>query len=292
MFADTTRSAEMRNEVPHSVHDPFLYIEHGGKRYTVLRSLEVARMSELPSMTALPQEEFGLDELVASGLSGEQAALEIALRACRRWASRRRACPPRFPVELADHLRAGGVELTVDAQLFRTRRRVQERAAAGRHPARADRRRGGRRVGRRARCDAAVDGDGGLLLDGAPLTCERLKEGVALAFIAQRLRRRRRIVAHGYADLRRPPLGLGPGDARASRSPSTSARATPSPPATPTSRGPSCTARSTTSCSCTTTGLRRRSTRVHRRDPPGPAGAASCTGSRASRSRTPASRRA
>ena len=84
MFADTTHTAAMRNEVPHSVHDPFLYIEQGDKRYTVLRSLEVARMSEVERMTAWPQEEFGLDELLASGLSGEQATLEIALRACQR----------------------------------------------------------------------------------------------------------------------------------------------------------------------------------------------------------------
>ena len=54
MFADTTHTAAMRNEIPHSVHDPFLYIELGEERYTVLRSLEVARMAELPRMHALP----------------------------------------------------------------------------------------------------------------------------------------------------------------------------------------------------------------------------------------------
>ncbi|HST43489.1 MAG TPA: Xaa-Pro peptidase family protein [Conexibacter sp.] len=198
MFADTTHTAELRNEVPHSVHDPFLYIEHGGKRYTVLRSLEVARMSELPNMTALPQEEFGLDELVASGLSGEQATLEIALRACQKLGISEAIVPPAFPVELADHLRAGGVSLTVDAQLFKTRRRAKsapqlagiKRAQTAAEAAVAS--------VATALHDATVDSDGGLLLDGAPLTCERLKEGVALAFIRNGCGGDDVIVAHGY----------------------------------------------------------------------------------------------
>ena len=197
MFADTTHTAAMRNEVPHSVHDPFLYIELGEERYTVLRSLEVARMSELPRMHALPQEEFGLDELIASGLSGDQATLEIALRACRRLGVERAVVPPAFPVELADHLRAGGIELTVDGELFARRRRAKsatqlegiKRAQTAAEAAVAS--------VAKALHDAEVV-DGGLVLDGAPLTCERLKEGVALAFIRNGCGGDDVIVAHGY----------------------------------------------------------------------------------------------
>ncbi len=197
MFADTTHTAAMRNEVPHSVHDPFLYIELGEERYTVLRSLEVARMSELPRMHALPQEEFGLDELIASGLSGDQATLEIALRACRRLGIESAVVPPAFPLELADHLRAGGIELTVDGALFARRRRAKS----------ATQLEGIKRA--QTACEAAVASvakalhdaevvDGGLVLDGAPLTCERLKEGVALAFIRNGCGGDDVIVAHGY----------------------------------------------------------------------------------------------
>jgi Xaa-Pro aminopeptidase len=197
MFADTTHTAAMRNEVPHSVHDPFLYIELGEERYTVLRSLEVARMSELPRMHALPQEEFGLDELIASGLSGEQATLEIALRACKRLGVESAVVPPAFPLELADHLRAGGIELTVDGELFARRRRAKsatqlegvKRAQTAAEAAVAS--------VAKALHDAEVV-DGGLVLDGAPLTCERLKEGVALAFIRNGCGGDDVIVAHGY----------------------------------------------------------------------------------------------
>lgn len=198
MFADTTHTAAMRNEVPHSVHDPFLYIEQGDKRYTVLRSLEVARMSEVERMTAWPQEELGLDELVGSGLSGEQATLEIALRACRRLGITQAVVPPAFPLELADALRAGGVELTVDGPLFERRRRSKSAPQlAGIRRAQTAAEAAVASVAK-ALHDATVDADGGLLLDGAPLTCERLKEGVALAFIRNGCSGDDVIVAHGY----------------------------------------------------------------------------------------------
>lgn len=197
MYADTTRSAELRNEVPHTVHDPFLYIEHEGRKYTVLRSLEVARMSEVPGMTALPLEDFGLDELVASGLSGEDAALEIALRACRSLGVKEALVPPAFPIRHADHLRAGGVELTVDAERFTERRRVKsEPQLAGIKRAQTAAEAAVASVAAALHA-AEPDADGGLVLDGAPLTCERLKEGVALAFLRNGCGGDDVIVAHG-----------------------------------------------------------------------------------------------
>jgi Xaa-Pro aminopeptidase len=198
MFADTTHTAAMRNEVPHSVHDPFLYVEKGGERFAVLRALEVARMSEVPRMRPLPLEEFGLDELVASGLTPERATLEIALRACRRLDIDRAVVPPAFPLELADHLRAGGIELTVDAELFAARRRAKSAPQlAGIRRAQTAAEAAVASVAR-ALHDAAVGAGGGLVLDGAPLTCERLKEGVAQAFIRNGCGGDDVIVAHGY----------------------------------------------------------------------------------------------
>jgi Xaa-Pro aminopeptidase len=197
IFADTTHTAVMRNEVPHSVHDPFLYVERGDERFAVLRSLEVARMSELPRMQPLPLEELGLDELLASGLSAERATLEIALRACRSLGIAHAVVPPAFPVELADHLRAGGVRLDVDAQLFAARRRAKSAAQlAGIRRAQTAAEAAVAAVAQ-ALHDADVV-DGALVLDGAPLTCERLKQDVALAFIRNGCGGDDVIVAHGY----------------------------------------------------------------------------------------------
>jgi Xaa-Pro aminopeptidase len=197
MYADTTRSAELRNEVPHTVHDPFLYIEHGGSRYTVLRSLEVARMSEVEGMTALPLEEFGLDELMASGLDGEEAALEIAVRACEKLGVTRAFVPAAFPVAHADRLRAAGVELVVDGAMFTARRRVKSAAQlAGIKRAQTAAEAAVAAVARML-YDSTPGSDGGLVLDWGPLTCERLKEGVAAAFQRNGCSGDDVIVAHG-----------------------------------------------------------------------------------------------
>jgi Xaa-Pro aminopeptidase len=198
MFGDTTHSATLRNEVPHAVHDPFLYVEQGDERFAILRSLEVARMSEVPRMRALPLEELGLDELVASGDSPERATLEIALRACRRLGVDRAVVPPAFPLELADHLRAGGIELTVDAELFAARRRAKSTPQlAGIRRAQTAAEAAVAAVAR-ALHDADVGTGGSLVLDGAPLSCERLKQDVALAFIRNGCGGDDVIVAHGY----------------------------------------------------------------------------------------------
>jgi Xaa-Pro aminopeptidase len=197
IHGDTTRCAEMRNEIPHAVHDPFLYLEHEGGRAAVVRSLEVERMSAVPGLVALPQEELGLDELVAGGQSPEEAALEIAVRACRRFGIGAATVPPGFPVAVADALRAAGIELTVDAELFEARRRVKnptqlagiQRAQTAAEAAVA--------AVAGALHAAEVGADGGLVLDGEPLTCERLKEGVALAFIRNGCSGDDVIVAHG-----------------------------------------------------------------------------------------------
>jgi Xaa-Pro aminopeptidase len=50
---------------------------------------------------------------------------ETSLRALQRLGITDAAVPPDFPVFLADHLRAGGIELTVDEAEFITRRRVK-----------------------------------------------------------------------------------------------------------------------------------------------------------------------
>ena len=98
MYGDTVRSPELRHEVPHSVTDAFLYVEHDGARYAVLRSLEVARMREVPGMNPLPLEDFGLDELTEQGLDGEAAHLEIVARACRKLGVADAKVPPGFPL--------------------------------------------------------------------------------------------------------------------------------------------------------------------------------------------------
>ena len=51
--------------------------------------------------------------------------LEFALRACRELGISRATVPPTFPVAHADHLRASGIEVVVDRDLFDNRRRAK-----------------------------------------------------------------------------------------------------------------------------------------------------------------------
>ena len=46
ILADSTRSPEMRHEVPVAIPDAFLYAEHGGRRVVVVSSLEARASSE------------------------------------------------------------------------------------------------------------------------------------------------------------------------------------------------------------------------------------------------------
>src|SRR5438034_1650882 len=129
IYADSLRSPEMRHEVPLAVPDPFLYAEHDGKGSVVASSFELGRISEVaPQLEVLPLEEFGLDELYAQGLTRDEIELEVVLRAARRFGIERAAVPSTFPLEIADHLRANGIEVTADREHFVRRRRVKNEA--------------------------------------------------------------------------------------------------------------------------------------------------------------------
>ncbi len=114
MFADTIRSAELRHEIPVAVTDPIIYVERNGTRRVFASSLETPRLETVDGLEVLPDEELGSDELRAAGLQRHEAHPELVLRACRHAEIGRASVPRSFPLGIADHLRANGVELEVD----------------------------------------------------------------------------------------------------------------------------------------------------------------------------------
>jgi Xaa-Pro aminopeptidase len=117
--------------------------------------------------------------------------------------------PATFPLELADHLRAQGIELTPDREFFAARRRVKNEAELE----------GIRRAQRAA--EAAMDVvrdllrrsavEGGLLvLDGKPLTCERVKQAIGEVFTEYDVGAEEMIVAHGPQSAVGHEMGSGP----------------------------------------------------------------------------------
>ncbi len=208
IYADSLRSPEMRHEVPVSVPDPFLYAEHDGRRYAAAVSFEVDRMRAATDIEVFPYEEFGIDQLFRSGMPRDEITLEVLLRACRQIGVTNAAVPVTFPLELADHLRANGIELAADRKLFESRRRVKNAAELA----------GIRRAQRAAEAgmDAAREllrkaepANGAANVDGEALTSERLKAVIRRAFSDHGVSGDDFIVSHGAQTAIGHEMGYG-----------------------------------------------------------------------------------
>jgi Xaa-Pro aminopeptidase len=207
IFADTMRSAEMRHEVPVAVPDAFLYVERNGSRHAVLTSFEVERVADA-GIEAHPMEEFGWDELIGKG-PREQQALVLYERAVEQLGVEDAVVPPGFPLELADRLRAKGVKITPDRELFAQRRRVKSQAELD-GIRKAQRGTEAAMAAARELLRAAEPSNGTLVLDGEQLTCERLKLRITEIFNEHGLVSDAMIVAHGAQGAEGHEMGSGP----------------------------------------------------------------------------------
>jgi Xaa-Pro aminopeptidase len=208
IWADTLRSPEMRHEVPVPVPDPFLYLERDGERHVVISPFEIERVQGSNGIKPHPIEEFGWDELVKQGLPQEEVGLGTYVRAVKELGVARAVVPPTFPLELADRLRAEGVQLTPDRETFVQRRRVKS-------PAEIEGIKRAQR-GAEAGMDAArelfrrAEEQGGrLLVDGEPLTCERVRLAIQQAFTDRSLLSEEFIVSHGAQTAIGHEMGFG-----------------------------------------------------------------------------------
>jgi Xaa-Pro aminopeptidase len=209
IYADSFRSADMRHAVPLGVPDPFLYAEENGSRHVFASSMEATRLRELGLFEVHVHEELGFDELMESGVDYRELGAQLALRAVASLGLKRATVPDNFPVWLADRLRADGVELAVDQELFDDRRRAKTEAQLA----------GMKRAQRAA--EAAMDacrellrraeirGDE-LLLDGEQLTVERVKADMNVVFAAHDTTADEYIVAPGAQGAVGHDMGSGP----------------------------------------------------------------------------------
>jgi Xaa-Pro aminopeptidase len=172
IFADTIRSPELRHEVPLPIPDAFIYAEKDGECYVFVGSLEIPRIEEVDGIVAVPLEELGVDELVKSGLRWHELDREILLRACRKLGLDEATTPRAFPLDKADFLRANGVSLDPDGDLFDDRRRAKNESELA----------GIRRAQRAA--ERAMEAIRGRLHEGGDLTCEELQGEALRAFSA------------------------------------------------------------------------------------------------------------
>ena len=208
IYADSIFDASMRNEVPIPVPDPFLYVEKDGERHAVVTSFEVSRIEPV-GIKAHPMEEYGYDELLAQGLPRYEVLMQTMERAVPKLGVKSARVPDRFPVGLADRLRAQGVELTPDREFFMERRRVK--SAVGLEGIRRAQR------GTEAAMGAAAEmlrnaeaPNGTLMLDGEQLTSERIKARIVEVFNEHNLVSEEMIVAVGGQAASGHDMGSGP----------------------------------------------------------------------------------
>ncbi|MGH3992943.1 MAG: M24 family metallopeptidase, partial [Pseudonocardiaceae bacterium] len=197
IIGDTIRSPDLRHEVPISIPDPILYAEVGGKRSVVVGSFETSRVTDLGTdLEVLAFEDVGLDALVRRGLDSYELRRELWLNAVRRFGVEEAIVPTVFPLEFADHLRANGIRLEADQRFFDQRRRVKNRFELE----------GIRRACRAVEAGARVGVDllrradrrnGTLVLEGEPLTCERIQLEVERAFGEHGAAADQIVVSHG-----------------------------------------------------------------------------------------------
>jgi Xaa-Pro aminopeptidase len=209
MFADTFRSPELRHEVPLGIPDPFLYAERDGIKHIQINSMEAQRLKALDLFELHLSEEYGIDELIASGLGYPEIRAALAVRAVRDIGVTSVVVPETFPLWLADRLRAEGVDLSVDRDFFDGRRRVKTDAELA----------GMRRAQRAAEAGmdtvrdllrrAAPNGNG-LVLDGKSLTVERVKSAMSQTFAAHGATADEFIVAPGPQGAVGHDMGSGP----------------------------------------------------------------------------------
>jgi Xaa-Pro aminopeptidase len=208
IFANTETSPEMRHEVPVLVPDPFLYVEKDGKQLTASTAFEVERI-KAAGIDAHAWEEFGYDEMLAEGVPREEVTwLRINLNACRAFGITEAVVPRTFPVIVADHLRANGITVTPDHHFFADRRRVKNDAEiAGIRKAQKAAEAGmGAAKEILARAEAA---NGGLTVDGEPLTSELIKGAIRRAFTEHGVASDDFIVSHGAQTAIGHELGFG-----------------------------------------------------------------------------------
>jgi Xaa-Pro aminopeptidase len=209
IYGDTIRHPELRHEVPLTLGDPFLYAEHDGRRYITITDFEWPRIQEAGVDAELISPfKLGLDDLLDSGMKYWEMALELMVRAVQHIGVTEAIVPHTFPLMLAEHLRANGIELTPEREFFDRRRRVKNESELA----------GIRRAQRAAEAgmDAARDlfrraqqSNGSLVVDGKPLTSERVKLAIQDAFTKHGCSAEEFIVSHGEQSAIGHDMGSG-----------------------------------------------------------------------------------
>ena len=208
---NSVRSPELRHEIAEVVADPVVFLELDGRRVVVAPILEESVLGARKDLEFWPAPELGWLELVKDPAVPEPLIWpELARRALERLGADRAVVPGTFPVLAADHLRERGVEVAVDAGAWTERRRVKrdwEREGMARAQRATE-----AAFARAAQLLRAAEptGDGGVAVDGEPLTCDAVRDAMTAELLARGAESEEILVQAGDASLTGHDRGSGP----------------------------------------------------------------------------------
>jgi Xaa-Pro aminopeptidase len=181
LYGDTQRNQALRHEVPIAILDPFLYVEVDGRPHLLASGLERERLAKArPDAVLLDVLALGFLDLLESGITRDQVDVELAARMVAEIGVREAVVDFAFPLGLAERLRADGVDLTVDDEAVKLRRRVKSEAEmAGIRRAQEAAHAGMAAAAAVLRSAEAVDGT--LHVDGEPLLAETVRAALRAA---------------------------------------------------------------------------------------------------------------
>lgn len=175
LVGDSYRHAELYHLTRFLAPDAFIALEQGDELVVLASSLEFGRASKESRATSVRNlDEFGLRELSAAGVKGDEASATIIERFLLERGLRVVDVPRAFPLGLADALRAKGIALAVRGGLEERRRTKRpDELAAIEATQRATEEAWA--LGVEALRRATVGAERVLRLDGAVFTAERLR---------------------------------------------------------------------------------------------------------------------
>jgi Xaa-Pro aminopeptidase len=179
LYADTSRSADMLYFGRFSVPDPFIAIELRGKKIAVLNALEFGRAKKTSGFDTVLALEPWLEKARARHPNAKIGVAEVIGLLARNYKTRAFEVANDFPLGLADRLRELGLKLTAVPALFPEREiKTTTEIAALREGNRCSALGIGaaERLLRKSKIKAGL-----LMLDGRPLTSERLKTAIEIA---------------------------------------------------------------------------------------------------------------
>ena len=209
-FGDSYRFPDIYHATRFLAPDPLVVLEREGELILLTNSLEESRARKQSRATTIENvDTYGSRELRAAMSPITEATAILIERFLAAHGARQVRVPQLFPLALADLLRAKGVEITV-AEGLEARRRTKrdDEVAALESTQRATEE--AWQLGVDAIARSAARPDGTLVLDGAPLTAERVRAIIEGALLERGCVAESTIIAPGTQAADPHMIGSGP----------------------------------------------------------------------------------